>query len=208
MDYAKFQVAVIEIASEGTRLTLANVVARIGIDPSKADRMLDQMARDGRLDLEVDETEGVVVYHVRGLTPARAAVHPSVLDSLRSLGGDPGLARHVGTAMAFGRPFAKSRAMGLPRSLRRSVALGAVLGGLFPGAGLAYAAPWGVVLGATFFVWVGFKILAAATLFLAVPFVLGAMVISAVLGGVYTHRYNQHGRRSPIDGEAPRLARH
>ncbi len=199
MDYAKFQVAVIEIASDGTRLTLANVVARLGLDLGRAEQMLDRMAREGRLDLEVDETEGVIVYHVRGLEPRPRATGAGAFDGLRRLGLDrawgAGFDAHAGTAMAFGAPLARREPRGLPRSLRRSVAIGVLLGAVFPGAGLAYAAPWSVVIAATLFVWVGFQVLSGVTVLLAVPFVIASMVISAILGGLYTHRYNQTGRR-------------
>jgi hypothetical protein len=201
VDYAKFSVAVIEIASEGTRLTTANVVSRLRIDPARAEKMLDQMARDGRLDLEVDESEGVVVYRVRGLTTRVADVgwsrfpsrSPGLGSALRNLGVDP---MHVGTALAFGKPFRKSSP--LPRSLQRSVPAGVALGGLLPGAGLAYAAPWASAAIATAVVIVGFELL---PLLLAIPFLLCAMIVSAVLGGLYTWRYNQTGRRSPLSGE-------
>jgi len=197
VDYSKFQVAVVEIASEGTRLTTANVVSRLRIDPAKAERMLDQMARDGRLDLEVDETEGVVVYHVRGLTPAPRAADGELRSRLealrRSVEGSTEWA-HVGTALAFGKPF-RNEGRPLPPSLRRSVPAGVVWGGLFPGLGLAYAAPWTAVAIATAIVVVGFKVL---PFLLAIPFLLCATVLSAVLGGIYTWRYNQTGRRSPL----------
>jgi hypothetical protein len=202
VDYAKFQVAVIEIASEGTRLTTANVVSRLRVDPAKAEKMLDQMARDGRLDLEVDETEGVVVYTVRGLTPRsargvddgwRAPARGPVAGALRRIGVEP---LGVGTALAFGKPFRTSSP--LPPSLRRSVPAGIALGALFPGAGLAYAAPWSVVAGATLAVIIGFKLL---PLLLAIPLLLCATALSGVLGGVYAWRYNQSGRRSPLAGE-------
>jgi hypothetical protein len=208
VDYAKFSVAVIEIAGEGTRLTTANVVSRLRIDPAKAEKMLDQMARDGRLDLEVDESEGVVVYRVRGLTTrvaddgwrspneslqSRPGRRDGLAGALRNLGVDP---MHVGTALAFGKPFRKSSP--LPRSLQRSVPAGVALGGLLPGAGLAYAAPWASAAIATAVVFVGFELL---PLLLAIPFLLCAMIVSAVLGGLYTWRYNQTGRRSPLAGE-------
>ena len=57
MDYAKFQLAVVEIAHNGCPLTVANVVgaasdrARSGREEAR-----NALAKDGRLDLEVDET--------------------------------------------------------------------------------------------------------------------------------------------------------
>ena len=208
MDYSRFQVAIIEIASEGTRLTTANVVSRLRIDPKKAEKMLDQMARDGRLDLEVDETEGVVVYSVRGLTPPPSRVDDG-WSAPRSAGRSSAMAAlaafdpmHVGTALAFGKPFRS--ASPLPPSLRRSVPVAVVLGFMVPGLGLAYAAPWTVVALTTAVVIAGFKLL---PLLLGVPFLLCAMLASAILGGLYAHRYNQTGRRAPLAPEPARLPR-
>ncbi|HVY46028.1 MAG TPA: hypothetical protein VHB21_09120 [Minicystis sp.] len=202
MDYAKFQLAVIDVAHEGTPLTVANVVARLRVEPEEAERKLDRMAKEGRLDLEVDETDGVVVYRVRGLTPKTVT---EKLDALRHKVESEAI-QHVGTALSFGKPFKTSGAP-LPMALRRSVPLGLVLGGLFPGLGLAYAAPWSVVAVATIAVVVGFKVL--SFFWLGVPFLMLAVLASAAAGAVYTWRYNQTGRRTAVFDapNRPRLAR-
>jgi hypothetical protein len=190
VDYAKFQVAVVEVAHAGVPLTVANVVARLRVEPEEAEKKLDRMAREGRLDLEVDEDEGVVVYRVRGLSPKSTT---EKLEGLRAKVESEAM-QHVGTALAFGKPFAKGSA--LPASLRRSVPAGLVLGGLFPGIGLAYAAPWSVVLVATVAVIVGFKIL--SLVWLGIPFLMLSVIASAAAGAAYTWRYNQTGKRTPL----------
>lgn len=199
MNYDDFQVAVIELASAGTRLTLANVVAELRIAPRRAEPWLDQMARDGRLDVIVDELDGAVVYRVRGLSPrARKRSDGTTVAGLGALD----LVR-VGQSLGLAR---RPRA-GLGG---RDVRVGAVLGGLFPGFGLIYAAPWPVVLLGTLVVWLGFKVLAAVSLFFfAIPFLVAAAAVSAVLGALYAHRFNQEGRRARLlaNDDEPRLLR-
>jgi hypothetical protein len=200
VDYAKFQVAVVEVAHDGVPLTVANVVARLRLEPDEAEKKLDRMAKEGRLDLEVDENEGVVVYRVRGLSPKSMNER---LDGLRKKVESEAM-QHVGTALAFGKPFGMRTP--LPASLRRSIPVGLVLGGLFPGAGLAYAAPWSVAIGATIFVILGFKIL--SFFWLGIPFLMLCVLASAAAGAAYTWRYNQVGHRSALtDPEPRRLAR-
>ena len=101
MDYAKFQVAVVEIAHDGVPLTVANVVARMRLEPEEAEKKLDRMAKEGRLDLEVDENEGVVVYRVRGLSPKSMN---EKLEGLRKKVESEAI-QHVGTALSFGKPL-------------------------------------------------------------------------------------------------------
>jgi xanthosine utilization system XapX-like protein len=194
VDYDDFQIAVIDLASTGTRLTVANIVAELGVKPSRAEPWLDQMARDGRVDVEVDELEGAVVYRVRGLTPrarrpaasSKASVDFGALD-LGQVGRSLGLAQ---------RPR--------PGLRQRDVRIGALLGGLFPGLGLAYAAPWSIAAIAAIGVWIGFKVLAAVSLFFfGIPFIIAAAAVSAVLGAVYAHRFNQEGHRARLLGEDP-----
>jgi hypothetical protein len=202
VDYGKFQVAVVEVAHDGVPLTVANVVARLRLDHEEAEKKLDRMVKEGRLDLEVDENEGVVVYRVRGLSPRTMNER---LGGLRKKVESEAM-QHVGTALAFGKPFA-NRGSPLPLSLRRSVPMGIVFGGLFPGIGLAYAAPWSVVALATIGVVVGFKLL--SIFWLGIPFLMLSVVASAVAGAAYTWRYNQAGRRAAlVEGpDPPRLAR-
>jgi hypothetical protein len=180
VDYGRFQIAVIELASHGARLTVANVVAHLGVEPQKAERMLDQMAREGRLDIEVDEAEGFIVYHVRGLSVRhKERKSRDIMPSRPS----PLLAYREATPTALVE--------------RKSVTFAVLLGALFPGVGLAYAAPWSVVFAATLIVMVLGKII-GGILLLGPLFWLFAVGVSGVLGGLYAFRYNQEGRRAPL----------
>jgi hypothetical protein len=92
----------------------------------------------------------------------------------------------------------------LPEERRRKLLVGIVLGGLIPGFGLAYAAPWPVVVASSLLVVVGFKLIGLIPIlsaFLLIPFVAVCAIASAVLGGLYTWQYNQHGKRTPLGDE-------
>lgn len=194
MDYPRFQVAAVELASEGTPLTVANVVAGLRIGAAEAERHLDRMATEGHLDLEVDDAEGVVVYRVRGLTTDRRRA--SLGWALRDAAVGSVLQQRLGALLGQ-----TSREHGLGTRQPRKVAHGVLLGLVVPGLGLAYAAPWKVVAVATIAVLVGFKILAFVSLLFAVPFLLAAALISAALGGLYTWQFNQTGRRLPLSSD-------
>lgn len=217
MEYAKFQDAVLELAAndERTRLTKTSVALRLGVTPTTAGELLDRMTRDGKLELDIDEGSGEIFYELRvhagASHKARAATAPGKpkaalvrSDGVKALGNlgsaleRRGLAARVGTAMMLGDDGA------LPLDRRRKVALGVVLGGLFPGLGLAYTAPWPVVVMTSVVVILGYKLLALIPIFssfLLVPFLVVCAVASGVLGGLYTWRYNQGGKRAPIGDE-------
>ena len=195
MDYPKFQVAAVELASEGTPLTVANVVAGLRIGATEAEQHLDRMAKEGHLDLEVDDDEGVVVYRVRGLTTDRRRA--SLGGALRDAAMGSVLQQQLGSLMGQ----SKSREQGLGTRQPRKVSIGVLLGLVVPGLGLAYAAPWKVVAVGTIAVIVGFKILAFISLLFAVPFLLAAALISSALGGLYTWQFNQTGRRLPLSSD-------
>ncbi len=194
MDYPSFQVAAVELASEGTPLTVANIVAGLRIGAAEAERHLDRMTREGHLDAEVDETEGVMVYRVRGLTTGRRK--ESLGSALRDAAAGTLLQQRLG-ALGLGSDREKGLALRQPRK----ISLGVLLGGVVPGLGLAYTAPWKVVAVAAIGVIVGFKILAFVSLMFAVPFLVASAVISAILGGLYTWQFNQSGRRLPLSSD-------
>ena len=194
MDYPSFQVAAVELASEGTPLTVANIVAGLRIGAAEAERHLDRMAREGHLEADVDETEGVMVYRVRGLTTSRRK--ESIGSALRDAAAGHLIQQRLGS---LGLGSEREKALGLRQP--RKVSLGVLLGGVVPGLGLAYAAPWKVVAVATLGVIVGFKILAFLSLMFAVPFLVASAVISAILGGLYTWQFNQSGRRLPLSSD-------
>ncbi|HVK69497.1 MAG TPA: hypothetical protein VM694_33800 [Polyangium sp.] len=183
MSYESFQIEVIELGSRGVPLTVANVVAHLRAPPARVQRALDRMAREGLLDLEVDENEGFVVYRVRGLSTSaplarrRAAKpKPKPIDSI--------------TPVTYTRPS-------LCMTPQKSVTLAVVLGALVPGIGLAYAAPLRVVLPASLLVIVFGKLLAPLLIF-APLFWVFAIGVSALFGGLYAVRYNQEGHRAPL----------
>lgn len=174
MTFDSFELAVIDLASRGVRLTVANVASHLHVAPAKAEEWLDQMAREGRLDLELDEVVGLIFYRVRGLTPPPRdiAVRP-----------------------------VPSRA--IPREPRgnKSTALAAALGLLLPGAGLVYAAPVSAAAVVGLVILVAVKMLSAlpllGPLLSSIALGLGALV-SAVLGLLYARQYNRHGRRTHL----------
>ena len=173
MTFNRFELAVIELASRGVRLTVANVAANLRVAPAKAEEWLDQMAREGRLDLELDEVVGLVFYRVRGLTPPPRdiVVAPT-------------------PAYASPRP-----------SKQKSTALAAALGLMLPGAGLVYAAPVSAAAVVGLVTLVTVKMLAAFPLLgpLLSSIALGLCALaSAVLGLLYARQYNRHGRRTHV----------
>ncbi|TKD06244.1 hypothetical protein [Polyangium fumosum] len=181
MSYESFQIEVIELGSRGVPLTVANVVAHLRTPPARVQQGLDRMAREGLLDLEVDENEGFVVYRVRGLSTSlplarRRAARPKPIDSI--------------TPVTYTRPS-------LRMTPQKSVTLAVVLGALVPGLGLAYAAPLRVVLPASLLVIVFGKLLAPLLIF-APLFWVFAIGVSALFGGLYAVRYNQEGHRAPL----------
>ena len=207
VDYAKFRAGVVELAGEGTRLTKANVAARLRVEPAEAGALLDRMTRDGELELDIDERSGEIFYErrrrVAGAAPP-APVEGATSRALSDIGTaiDEGgaIAKKVGTAILLGTkgegPLAPAK--------RRKVGVGVVLGGIFPGLGLAYSAPWPVVAVASAVVLVGYKILAFIPFFsglLTASFLAICAIASAVLGGLYAWQYNQAGKRATLGDE-------
>jgi len=181
VSYEDFQVEVIELGSRGVPLTVANVVAHMRTPPERVQRGLDKMARDGLLELEVDESEGFVVYRVRGLSTSAPLVRRREARPVRITRMTP---------VMYTQP---SATMATPKS----VTLAVVLAALVPGLGLAYAAPIRVVLAASLVVLVLGKMLGASLVF-APLFWLFAIGVSALFGGLYAVRYNQEGHRARL----------
>ncbi|MDI1475857.1 helix-turn-helix domain-containing protein [Polyangium sp. y55x31] len=181
MSYESFQIDVIELGSRGVPLTVANVVAHLRVPPARVQRALDRMAREGLLDLEVDENEGFVVYRVRGLSTIARRARPRETRPTRAACSTPATyARHSPLTVE-----------------RKSVTVAVVLGALVPGIGLAYAAPLRVVLAASLLVLVFGKVLVATFIF-APLFWVFAIGVSALFGGLYAVRYNQEGHRARL----------
>jgi hypothetical protein len=203
VEYDDFQDAVIELADGGMRLTKGNVALRLKIEPASAGTMLDRMTRDGRLELDLDERSGEIFYEVHAKDRGRS--QPAGKSALSKALDDGALAVKVGTALAMARSgVGGAGGMALPPEQRRKIALGVLLGGLIPGLGLAYTAPWPVVVASSLVVFVGYKVLALIPFFssfLLIPFLVVCVVASAVLGGLYTWQYNRNGKRTPLGDE-------
>ncbi|MCC6526592.1 MAG: hypothetical protein IT373_28345 [Polyangiaceae bacterium] len=205
MKFPEFETAVIELASEGTPITTANVVAHLKMRPATAEAWLDKMAKDGRLDVDVDEEDAVLVYRVKGLTVKGpgAKKEGTAAKLVRDLEAWEPPARALGLA----RGASGGRA--LAAGQKKSVLLGALIG-LVPGLGLFYAAPFSVALVASVAVLVvvgALKILALVPLLGGFIWFLGVgalVVVSALLGAMYAHLYNQHGRRTNLGKNAER----
>ncbi len=178
-----FELAVIDLASRGVRLTVANVAAHARMPPSRVEKQLDGMAHAGRLDVELDEDRGLIFYVVRGLTPLPPHLALRPIDY-----GAPTVAHHRG---------------------QKSAAVGAVLGLLIPGVGLLYAAPWGAAAVVTLAIFLAVKMVGALPLIgwllSSVALGVGALA-SGALGAMYVRKYNQHGRRTHLDPSATQRA--
>jgi hypothetical protein len=173
VDYVEFQIAVIDLAAKGVPLSVANVVAHLHVDPTRTETFLDRMAREGRVDIEVDEEDGSVVYRVCGLSTSTGRLLPN---------------------MQLG-------AWRMPSNLRlmpvKSVTLAVLLAALLPGIGLAYSAPLRTVLLWSLAVLVMGNLLGAHMMW-APLFWTAASITSALLGGLYAVRFNQEGRRATL----------
>jgi hypothetical protein len=174
MNYDRFELSVIELASRGVRLTVANVTASLRVEPNRAEEWLDRMAQEGRLDVEIDEEVGLIFYRVRGLSPTT-------------------------TALAHGWPTGE-QVLDQPKG-SKSAAAGALLGLMLPGVGLIYAAPWTVAALGTVATLVAVKMFAALPLigWLLSSIALGVCALASGLAGMlYTHEYNRRGGRKHL----------
>ena len=194
MDRDRFEAEVVALASEGVPVTIANVAARTRLPMRKAESMLDEMLRAGHLDSDIDESEGVIVYRVKGLTARKGRTRVAVgstLDDLQSRA-----VRSAGEVLVKqSAQRAKRAILEKPEDGKKSVLYGALWGLIGP-IGLAYSAPWLTVLLSTVVYAVLWKIP-------VVNSILGALFIfihltTALLGAAYVFRYNQTGRRSSL----------
>ena len=187
MTQQRFEQSVIELASRNVQLTVANVVAHLGVAPDQCETWLDAMARNGRLDVELDEDRGLIYYRVCGLT----APPPPAAPRADSTGQ--------------GRPRAP-RAMASERT-PKSARAAALCGLLFPGFGLLYAAPFSAALIGGLVSVVAVKMAAVIPLIgpalSAIAFGICALA-SALFGVLYTRRYNDAGKRVHLRAGTPR----
>jgi hypothetical protein len=203
VEYDDFQDAVVELADGGTRLTKGNVALRLKIDPASAGTLLDRMTRDGRLELDIDERSGEIFYELRRKAGGRPAEKTALAEIGKAIDGGLSAAKlSVGTALVMGK--VTSGGMALPPEKRRKIGVGILLGGLLPGFGLAYTAPWPVALASSVVVVLGIKLIGLIPLlssFLLIPFVAVCAIASGILGGLYTWQYNQKGKRTALGDE-------
>ncbi len=187
MEFEAFELAVIDLAWRDVKLTVANVAAHTRLPPSRVEALLDRMAAEGRLDMELDEARGLIFYVVRGLTPPppTLAVRPP----------EP--------RYAAARPTAGAKAR------TKSPLIGAIAGFVLPGVGLLYAAPLTAVAAVSVGMLVVVKMAGALPLIgwlmASVATGLGA-VASGLLGAMYARKYNLAGRRVHLDLAATRSA--
>jgi hypothetical protein len=194
-----FEVAVIDLAHEGVRLTIPNVVARLKVKPDEAERWLDAMCKKNRLDVDIDEDEAVLVYRVRGLTVKKA--QPRAESAARIEKALAPIGRQVVDAALEKRGLGGSSP--LPENEKKSILLGFGLGLILPGLGLFYAAPWLVAAGATL---VAIVVMKLASIIPLIGWALGGTFAlgSGVAGGLYAARYNREGKRAPLLSDAER----
>jgi hypothetical protein len=177
MKFHRFELSVIELAHRGMRLTVANVVAHLGTEPAQTEQWLDDMAREGRLDVELDEEQGLIYYRVRGLTPPPAYLAPYV----------PARVTH--------------------ERAHKSTKAAALVGLLLPGVGLLYAAPFSAALIAGIATLLTVKMVAVIPLLGPVlsSVALGLCALASALFGVlYARQYNANGRRTHLAAGTPR----
>lgn len=184
----------VALASDGVPVTVANVAARTRLPMRKAEAMLDELLRAGHLDSDVDESEGVVVYKVKGLTAKKGRTRVALDDGLDDL--QSRAMRSAGQVLVKqSAQRAKAALLAKPEDGKKSLLYGALWGLLGP-IGLAYSAPWLTVVVSTIVYGLLWKIP-------IVNSILGALFIfihlaTALLGAAFAFRYNQTGKRSSL----------
>lgn len=169
MKFERFELAVIELASRGIRLTVPNVANWMRIEPALAEQWLDRMAYEGRLDVELEEQEGYVYYRVRGLSPMPASMvqrpFRPLAFSQKSVGFGVFLGLVLpGIGLIYAAPFiAVVIASITTLAVVKMLAVLPLVGGLLSSVALGIAA-----------------------------------LTSALLGALYVKQYNRFGRRTHI----------
>jgi hypothetical protein len=189
VDQDRFEAEVVSLAADGVKLTVANVAARSLLPPRGVEGMLDSMVASHRLDSEVDEAQGIVVYRVRGLDPGATRSRLAVIE--RELEGDAEPPRRA----VMGPRYVVSREAAGSKSVLAGTALAFFFGPL----GLLYAGPLEeVALGFLGFV----SLLCASSIPLLgrlagafIPFVWFASIAVQI---VYVARFNANGQRTGL----------
>lgn len=191
MKLKTFETEVTRLADSGVRLTVANVAARLHLPSAKTEKWLDELTKTGKLDLEIDEDHGIIVYSVRGLIPRRmprADVHPGT--ELRIAQMEADLERSPT------QPHALSP-LGRPRR-QKSVVVAFLAAAFLPGIGLFYAAPFSSALLLT----IACILLMKLAVLPIVGWAIGGAVAlaSGVAGALYASAFNRTGERTEIVG--------
>ncbi len=191
---------ILQLASRGVTLNVRTVAAHLGRTEEQAEETLDDMARRGVVDLQLDEDTGALSYVPRGLDAmGTPPVEPSPAPSYPRASAPPHAPRPPANVVW------RSPATGaMAPHQRKHPVVGMLWALLVPGFGLFYAAPFSVALLA------GFLSFSAVELFEAMPLVGGVLsplvmiacaVGSALLSLVYVKRYNQVGTRAHLDDD-------
>jgi len=195
MERDRFESEIIELASQGVPITVANVASRMKLPPRKAEAMLDEMIRSGHLDSEIDEREAVLVYKVRGLTTGkrkRVLVDTDDDDDDRS---NP-IARAAGEVLVRQAKSTAKKVVLDRKEGEKSVLVGLGLGFFLGPIGLLYAAPWMVGIVSVLVYAIAWKIPLVSSLLAALLAILH--IGFAIVSALYVLRYNKSGKRAPL----------
>ena len=200
MDRDRFEALVIALAADGLPITVANVSARSGVAPRKAEAMLDDMVRAHHLESDVDEREAVIVYRVRGLSAnvsgsVKKRVAGPTVGSMASDAHDRVVRAAGEVVVRQAASRARAAVLAPTRDGEKSVVYGALFGLLGP-IGLAYAAPWMTVVLGTLVYAIAWKIPVVHSIVAMLAVLIH--LACALLGAAYAWRYNRGGRRAPL----------
>ncbi len=175
--------------SRRRRLTVASVAQHTGVTRQQAERWLDDMCRDGLLDLEIDEDQAITFYRVvggelpdeGGITAALAPIGERMVS---------GASRGAATAKRFAAPR---------RDGHKSLVRGFLLGFFLPGVGLVYSAPYSAVLAGTAALALALWLYTLPLVgIVALPLLVALAVASGAAGIFYANAYNKQGKRTHI----------
>jgi hypothetical protein len=179
-------------------LTRANVVYCTKAPRKKAEKWLNEMTREGVLDVDSSD-DGELVWTVRGAD--RSPNGPATIAELErrdKLAAQVGGSTALVLAREAARPLAKRQPAGTPAEAGaqpKSIAMSAVLSFALGPIGWLYAAPFRTAVPFAAGFALAVKILPS---FLLLPILGLVMPASALVGAAYAWRYNQRGERTPI----------
>lgn len=175
-------------------LTRANLLAHTKVPRAQMDKWLEEMVRDGLLELDVD-ADGNIQWTVRGGTrPARGP------ETLAEYGRMDQLSSEVdklksGAQLALRAAGIKSSPEKVGKAERKSLIASGLLSFFFGPLGWLYAAPLKEALPV---IVVYVLICAILPQFLLVYLIGAVNMISALAGVLYAWSFNHEGRRAPL----------